>query len=175
MGTSVTILREVLESLAYLAQIVAVGVLIYAARSYLLQRQQLNYDVITNCTQRFQEILPGLYSDDDKEREQSKIRYVDLCNEELFYFAEGYVPPDVIREWIDGMVLYLPHHNDGAWCPTPEDHDERHRISPQLLDRYSRISKIFDVGECYDLETPNRRSELVSKIYVNVQRQAKNR
>ncbi len=174
MGTSITMLREVLESLAYLAQIIAVGVLIYAARSYLLQRQQLNYDVITNCTQRFQEILPGLYSDDAKEREESKIRYVDLCNEELFYFAEGYVPSDVIREWIDGMVLYLPHHNGVDWCPIPEDHNERHRISPRFLDRYSRIWEIFDVGECYSLETPNSRSELVSKIYANIQRQAKN-
>ena len=74
MGPTITILRDVVETLAYVAQIVAVGVLIYAAYSYLLQRQQLNFDVITNCTGRFQDILPGLYSDDDVRREEAKSR-----------------------------------------------------------------------------------------------------
>jgi hypothetical protein len=36
---------------------------------------------------------------------------VDLCNEELFYFVEGYLPQEVIREWLTGMVLYLPHYD----------------------------------------------------------------
>ena len=90
MGTSTTVLREVLESLAYVAQIVAVGVLIYAACSYLLQRQQLNFDVVTNCTARFQGVLPGLYSDDESQRREAQSKYVDLCNEELFYFLNGY-------------------------------------------------------------------------------------
>ena len=93
METSITIVREVLESLAYVAQIVAAGVLVYAASAYLLQRQQLNFDVITNCTTRFQEMLPGLYSDNATVREKAKSQYVDLCNEELFYFINGYLPP----------------------------------------------------------------------------------
>ena len=167
---SLATLREVLESLAYVAQIVAVGVLIYAARSYLLQHRQLNFDVITNCTQRFQEVLPGLYSDDADERKKSQSRYVDLCNEELFYFANGYLPPDIIKEWIDGMVLYLPHHKDDEWFPLPEDCDEPHRIGPDMLKRYSRITEIFGVDAHYDLKDPGRRSELVEKIYANVER-----
>src|SRR5215204_2619338 len=93
---SIAVFREVLESLAYIAQIIAVGVLIYAVYSYLLQRQQLNFDVITNCTSRFQAILPDLYSDNDKRRRMAQDKYVDLCNEELFYFLNGYLPADVV-------------------------------------------------------------------------------
>jgi hypothetical protein len=167
-------IRDILESLAYVAQIIAVGVLIYAARAYVLQRQQLNFDVVTNCNQRFQAILPGLFSDDGEERKQAKIRYVDLCNEELFYFSEGYVPSDVIEEWIDGMVLYLPHHVYGDWCLLPEDLiNQRHRIRPESLDRYSRIWEAFGVSRCYDLDDEDNRTALVKEIYDNIEKNAK--
>ncbi len=115
MITSLTILRDVLESAAYAAQIVGVIVLLYAAYSYLLQRQQLNFDVMTSCTARFQNILPLLHFEVREERDKGEERYVDLCNEQLFYFANDYLPPEVIEEWPDGMVLYLPHHDGEKW------------------------------------------------------------
>ncbi len=111
MTTGLTSLKDVLESLAYVAQIVGVVVLLYVAYSYLLQRKQLNFDVMTSCTARFQDILPLLRSEVQEERDKGEEQYVDLCNEQLFYFANGYLPPEVIEEWLDGMVLYLPHYD----------------------------------------------------------------
>ena len=168
METSITILRDTIETLAYVAQIVAVAVLIYAARTYLLQRQQLNFDVITNCTARFQDILPGLYSGE----KEAKERYVDLCNEELFYFENGHLPDDVIKEWIDGMVLYLPHCDGHEWHPKSEPDSEPHRVGPEFLNRYSRIEKAFEVGRSYDIK--GERKELVDKIHGNIKSQSTN-
>lgn len=35
-------------------------------------------------------------------------RYLDLCNDEMFYFQHRYLPDEVAREWIDGMFSILP-------------------------------------------------------------------
>lgn len=170
MGPSIGVFRDAVETLAYLAQIIAVGVLIYAASSYLLQRQQLNFDVITNCTERFQNILPALRFEEDSQREEAQKRYVDLCNEQVFYFANGYLPPDVIAEWLDGMVLYLPHRNGEEWCSA-----EQHSVRPELLRDYSRLQGILQVGRRYDTNCKEQREELVGEIHANVKKLAPRR
>ena len=72
------------------------------------------------------------------------------------------------------MVLYLPHYSGDKWFPEPEDHTEPHRVGPDALERYSRIVEIFNVGDCYDLKDKERRKELVSKIYANIEQKTKN-
>jgi hypothetical protein len=35
-------------------------------------------------------------------------QYLDLCNEELFYFQNRYLPTEVEVEWLDGMLEFIP-------------------------------------------------------------------
>ncbi len=171
MITSLTILRDVLESAAYAAQIVGVIVLLYAAYSYLLQRQQLNFDVMTSCTARFQNILPLLHFEVREERDKGEERYVDLCNEQLFYFANDYLPPEVIEEWPDGMVLYLPHHDGEKWI---SGHGAG-AVGKEKLKTYSRVQEAFRVDKSYDTRDDGEREKLVCKVYENIRDQARRR
>ena len=38
-------------------------------------------------------------------------QYLDLVNEELFYFQHKYLPNEISNEWIDGMIDFLPITN----------------------------------------------------------------
>ena len=53
--------------------------------------------------------MPKLKSQDKNERQEAIKQYIDLCNEELFYFKHGYLPEEIVNEWLDGMIYYLPH------------------------------------------------------------------
>jgi len=80
---------EILKSVAYLAEVVAAAAIVVAVLSYALSRKQLNFDVITSCTTRWQQIMPAMIRPKDDRSSDVEERYVDLCNEELFYFKEG--------------------------------------------------------------------------------------
>jgi hypothetical protein len=101
------------------AAFLAAGSIVYAVRSYRTARGHLGFEVIQSCMIRFQSIIGDLESSKTTGgtvhdlrathvgRAISK-RYIDLCSEELFYFQMGYVPEEIMDEWIDGMLSYLP-------------------------------------------------------------------
>ncbi len=100
--------KDVLQTIAAL---VAAGAIIFASFTYKTAKNQLGFSVIASCITRFQALLGDfdrLEALDDTQRRRLAKRYIDLCNEELFYYQMTYVPEQIIDEWIDGMLSYLP-------------------------------------------------------------------
>lgn len=99
-------------------------------------------------------------------------RYVDLCNEELFYCEAGYVPEVVVREWLNGMTDFLPHyHGRVVSGPFTKTFDEM--VDYQLLDSYPRVKRVFSVGRPYDLAVSSERVKLISELSRNLARPSK--
>lgn len=83
--------------------------ILYSLRSVQLSRKQLNFAAIISCTEPFQTIISELKSSNTSVEMGAVKRYVDLCNEELFYFKHNYLPNEIVDEWLEGMIYYLPH------------------------------------------------------------------
>lgn len=168
MEIGIETFTDLLEAVADVAQVIAAGAIFIAALSYTLNRKQLNFDVITSCTARWQEIMPDLEraQKEGERRVEVDERYVDLCNEELFYFIEGYLPKEVIREWLTGMVLYLPHYHS-------EVQDENlkeafNKMVPSVRFKgYPRVEVIFDLDRAYN--PIEEREEVVREIEKRIE------
>lgn len=159
---------DLFEAASHVAQVIAATAVIYAAVTYSLNRKQLNFDVITSCTARWQEIMPNLEKTlkDGEHNWEVEERYVDLCNEELFYFVEGYLPKAVVGEWLTGMVLYVPHYRGEI-----EDEDLKEvfdrMVRPERLEGYPRVRSIFNLDRPYNPK--EEREELVGEIEKKIE------
>ncbi len=150
-----------LQILAYVAQIAGGIGILAAAATFLVHRNQLNFDVITNCNQRFQEIVVDLKAGDGPQEKRARERYVDLCNEELFYFANGYLPREVIEEWLEGMFDYLPLFDDKSKKVRPE---HSWIVEPGMLEGYPRIKEAFTVEVPHGSKVLYQRKALAQQI-----------
>ena len=125
-----------LHPLAHLAQNAGGLAFFVAALTYLIHRNSLNFTMIMSCNQRFQDIMGDLEDRDKTKKQRAKTRYVDLCNEQLFYFKNGYLPREVIEEWLESMIDYLPLFDN---VTGPVRHSGN--IEPDLLKSYLTIRK----------------------------------
>jgi hypothetical protein len=143
---------KILEALSYVATILGAAGLLFALRSWRSTRDTLYHEVITSCTSRFQELSPKLAQLPlSKEAVQ---KYLELCNEELFYFESKFLPQPIIDEWLDGMLSFiLLRRKDGSLFqlqeprPAPESDasppfSAEHR---QLLENYPRLDYAFQL------------------------------
>lgn len=115
---------------------------------YLAHRQsqnQFKFTVMLSCIDRFQQLSPLLRGDNEDLSRLKK--YVDLTNEEFFYFQREYIPKEVIVEWMDSIVDFFPIYVSGSESPINYDqlpfkqiHDEK------LLDGYPRLKKAFTLN-----------------------------
>lgn len=80
------------------------------------ETKALHHTVMISCIGRFQDIVDDLAAIaklaegiDLTADQQGVVRqYLDLCNEELFYFQNRYLPTEVEVEWLDGMLEFIP-------------------------------------------------------------------
>lgn len=70
--------------------------------------KKTQFEIISSCVQRFHNIAIKL---GDKSDDYDIIAYLELVNEELFYFENKMLPYLVAEEWISGMIDYLPIFN----------------------------------------------------------------
>ena len=145
--------------------------LMYAAYSYKTSQKQLNFAVIVSCTERFQKIMPQLKSQDADERQRAIKAYVDLCNEELFYIKHNYLPEEIVNEWLDGMIYYLPHFRNGENLNNSEHCLKE--IDAKMLEEYPQIQKAFEVNNDFEyanftFENSQQRKKLVENINSNL-------
>lgn len=152
-----------------LTWIFGVAALIFTAYNYYLTRKQLNFTVIINCAERFQKIFPQLKSQNQDEKLKAVKLYVDLCNEELFYFKYKYLPDEIVDEWIDGMIFYLPHLLNDSNVNTDESY-LREITDNNLLRDYPRTQKAFEVTREFDLSKYKDRKELVKIVKANLRK-----
>lgn len=174
METGINNLKDFLDIFVWL---VGAGSLIYAANSYKTSQKQLNFAVIVSCTERFQKIMPQLKSEDIEEKQRAIKAYVDLCNEELFYFKHDYLPKEIIEEWLDGMIYYLPHFKNGKNVNNSEHCLKE--IDAKMLEEYPQIREAFEVDtdyseEEFDFNNSQQRKSLVENIKFNLKNKKSN-
>lgn len=168
METGINNLKDLLEILVWL---VGASSLIYAAYSYKASQKQLNFAVIVSCTERFQKIMPLLKSEDADERQRAVKAYIDLCNEELFYFKHNYLPEEIVEEWLEGMIYYLPRFRNGKIIDSSNHHLTE--INNKTLEEYPQIRNAFEIRnefeyESFDYEEQSHRKILIENIKSNL-------
>lgn len=177
----VKFILDICSSLATIAGGIAI---IYAVNAYRLNKKQLNFSVLDRCISIFQEKFTSLSNDS----EVSLIKaYIDLVNEELFYFEQMYIPKEVAYEWIDGMIDYIPIYDSSKNILNPENsilpiHEQN------LLNQFQRVKRAFIVKGKYDpkiifsdfndearyQERRQQRERLAKEIYQNVKKRTIN-
>ena len=73
-------------------------------------------------------------------------RYIDLTNEELFYFQHHYIPKEISKEWIDGMIDFIPITNKSGNILNKDhviNYFTEHRI--ELLKNFPRIQNALKI------------------------------
>lgn len=156
-------------SLSVIALLLSLMSLFATALALQLSRKQLSFSAITNCTARFQAVLPELRSSDVSIKIDAVRRYVDLCNEQAFYIKHKYVPDEIADEWLEGMIYYLPHFKNGENVNTDESCLSE-IIEHELLDDYPRLKNAFTVSRAFDLGQFAERRALVRLVKRNLRR-----
>ena len=127
--------------------------------------QQFRFNVMISCITRFQSIVPDLGAKKKEVRLSAIAKYIDLCNEELFYFKQNYVEKEVMNEWLDGMIDYMPWFSfDG------ENINTSSIIDSKSLVKYPRIKNVFRIDKKYDLNLPKERKQLVEITKSNIKK-----
>lgn len=135
-----------------------------AVISYWYSRKHLNFNVIFNCNKRFQKIRTNLTKDGNKEAAK---KYIDLCNEEIFYYENSFVPQSIMREWIDGMIFYIPHYtSENEYYHKAKLHD--YVLKENEFEEYPRLEKVFKVSKTRDITDKDERDNLVNEIMNNI-------
>lgn len=143
--------KDLIEVVSFVATVIGGIAILFAVRDYSINRKQLNLSVMESTIDRFRTHFIHLGHNSP---ESLVIEYIDLVNEELFYFQNGFLPKVVAEEWIDGMIdmipIYDPYGNvlNLGYC-IPIIHQRK------LLDQYRfrRVRKAFTVKQQVDLET----------------------
>lgn len=155
--------RDGVEAFAYIVGSLSIFLGVIA---YFLTRQQFQHDVMVSCIERFQDILPVLASNEPEKKLMGLRQYIDLCNEELFYFKNGYVPGEVAREWLDGMITYLPLFDKQGNMLAGGKYKEI--TVCDLLDDYPRIRKAFCIAESPNLCITEQRMKVIRTVQNNL-------
>jgi hypothetical protein len=161
-------IKDVLEIIAWFVGAIAIA---YAARAYQLSRNQFGFAVMASCVDRYQKIITQLKYGRDQDKVIALGQYIDLCNEELFYFEKEYLPGAVIDEWLEGMINYLPYFNAKGDNLNPGCLPEI--IEQNLLVDYPRIKRTFTVPRDYDLSKEIEGKELIAQLKKNLYRKSK--
>lgn len=138
------------EWLSLIINTALVGVAFLAVRQININRKQFHLTTLDHCISDFRNIkgLNRLTED-----EEVISRYVDLCNEELFYFQHQYVPAEVAIEWTEGMIDFLPVTNpkkeilNAAYCIQNLAQQRK-----TFFKDYPRIRHAFEVKDNYDMQ-----------------------
>jgi hypothetical protein len=152
MSLGFTTIKDILDTVILFLG--AVGIFVGLV-SYFTSEKQFRFGVIISLTERFQRIFVHFKSNNSKEKKLAIQQYVDLCNEELFYFKQGYVPDEVAYEWIDGMINLLP-------CFDLNGKNLNQDCLPGAVDLvrdYPRLKKIFTFEKI-----PGERKDLIKEI-----------
>ena len=142
-------LKDGLEVVSFMATLIGGIAILFAVRDYSINRKQLNLSALESCISRYREKFLMM---NNQSSEQLVTEYIDLVNEELFYFEHQFLPKQVAEEWLDGMIDHLPLYDyagnmlNGGYCL---------EIIPQrrLLEQYrfKRVRRIFTVKPSHEM------------------------
>jgi hypothetical protein len=140
--------KDIIEVI--LAAITAGGIL-FAGISYKLTRRNLYLNTIINCIKDFRN-LEELSADAPLKTVKA---YIELVNEELLYFEQGYLPKEIANEWLHQMIDFVPLTNDKDELLNEENclkafKERGERL--KLLRYYPRLRKSFTLKNAYDFK-----------------------
>jgi len=151
--------KDLIEVFVWIFGTIAI---VYGFRQYRMGKKQFQFDVMISCIERYQELVPELVQKRSAFKGETTVinKYIDLCNEELFYFKNGYLPEEVVVEWLDGMIDILPLFDEKGI-----NINGKSIISAELLINYPRIKSAFTVGnKQFDLQKGKERKNLIELI-----------
>jgi len=104
-------------------------------------------------------------------------KYVDFVNEEMFYIENDYIPEAVKKEWVDGMIDFLPLYDKYGGQLLNENNCIRSMHSYNLFSSFTRVKtactvNYFKEDEIYsgDRNIRNKkRSKLIKEIIKNLE------
>jgi hypothetical protein len=156
--------------------IVAMGVLI-AITQISINRKQLHFATIERCITEFRRFESNKVPIENSDL----IRYIDLINEELFYFQHDYLPKTIAYEWIDGMLDFVPIIDNNGNILNPKSciselavkRNHFFRNYPRLKDSFIVRQRIkfedaFNEDESKQDIRISTRKAIVEEIYRNV-------
>jgi hypothetical protein len=152
--------------------------IVFAVIQININKKQLFFSTIAKCVSDYRSLgeINKLTNDPN-----TISKYVDLTNEELFYFQNKYIPKIIMMEWIDGMIDFMPItnsygviiNNDACIAYLAE----KRAI---LFKNYPRIRYAFEVKNHYDFsliysevedqgsKSAKERLKLIKEILKNV-------
>jgi hypothetical protein len=170
---TINIIELVLSAITALA-------IVFAAIQIKINRKQLYLSTITKCIADFRKL--GILNKDTK---KLKIidNYVDLTNEELFYIQHKYIPKTVAKEWIDGMIDFIPIINKKGEVLNSQSALKRLVDDRKLVaQRFPRIENAFKIAHKYNFELiyateenmglkrTRERQRLIDEIMANIRK-----
>ncbi|MEM7370086.1 MAG: hypothetical protein AAF587_15880 [Bacteroidota bacterium] len=169
-------IKDAVEIVSFFATIIAGIGILFALRDYSINRKQLNLSALESCITRFRDNFLHLNKDS---KEEEVTAYIDLINEELFYFEQRFLPRAVAMEWIDGMIDHVPLYdpygnllNPGISLPIIHNR--------KILDQYrfKRVKKAFTLkskidadaafGDVAHAKKEKAREKIVKEIISNL-------
>lgn len=162
--------KDIFEILYYIFAILGSFSIVIFLLTYIWNKKKFNHDILIGCNNRYQDILkqkPNWVKPELNILQQ----YLDLCSDELFYQEKGYIGDNIINDWLDGMILYLPHlikeenyNNKCKWLDVKEN--------KEIYNYYSRVIATFSFNseDEYDIFKKSIDSEryniLLKKLMV---------
>lgn len=156
------------EALELLALIFGIGSIFWAMYTFTFSRNQFHHEVMISCIERFQSIIPDLNPEAIDREIDALHKYIDLCNEELFYFKGNYMPKEVAIEWLDGMIAYLPLFDERGFVLSNGKFNEI--IECNMLENYPRIRKAFRISSLPNMKDAEARKRCIETILKNLKR-----
>ncbi len=118
--------------------------------AYVYSRKQIHFSTMEKCINDYRNWM----KESDKSVDDVAHEYLDIVNEELFYFEKKYLPMEVSMEWIDGMIDCLPFFNkNNEFIPSESlKAFEDEMWTRKMMNYYPRIFKAISIKKDFNFE-----------------------
>jgi hypothetical protein len=167
-----------LELAYYIFAIIGFFSFVWAFFTLVVYRKQLYHSTIARCI----DIYRRDFTDIEMQSSHSNCnKYIDFVNEELFYMQQGFIPDDISREWLYGIILDCPVFVNGV-NQNPSDVSKLIE-EYKLLDTFPRLVHAFTLKGKHDFEViynpeikeiTQAKRILVKEILKNIKRYKSN-
>lgn len=137
-----------MEILSLIISAITASAIVFAVVQIKINEKQLFLSTITKCIADFRNL-----GELNRQTTDPVIinRYVDLTNEELFYFQHNYIPKDIMKEWIDGMIDFMPITNINGQILNKK-YCIKYIASNRsmVFQNYPRVQNAFEINKIFD-------------------------
>ncbi len=156
----------------YICAIVGLLSFAWGFFTFVVYRKQLYHSTLSRCVDIFRRDFTDLAT---KPTTENCNKYVDFVNEELFYMQHGFIPNDIAREWLYGIIIHFPVFAKGA-NGNPSD-VSKVIVTNNLLSSFPRLVHAFTLSGTHNFaviynsesrEISHAKRNMVDEILKNV-------